>query len=160
MANTKICTKCKEEWFLEMFVEDETTEDGLRPLCKFCDPEYDRTEKPEGRPRLDRSEKTCSKFYNIVEATRLDLKYRYDSMKKRCRNPWSKDFARYGGRGIDCCFDTFEEFCDYVDFDLAVDPAGLHMHRIDNNDSYKRGNIEFLTPEEHAAAHARIRSQT
>lgn len=149
MANTKICIKCKEEWFLEMFVKDETAEDGLRPLCKFCDPVFNKTEKVED-PEI-------VKWYAEQgrKTPRAILYDRYKGIKRRCNDPKCPEFKFYGGRGIECHFETFEEFYDHVEFDLMIDPHGLQIHRMDNDGHYERGNIEFLTSDEHSIRHHR-----
>lgn len=50
-----------------------------------------------------------------------------------------------------------EEFIQYVVNELKVDPRGRACHRIDDSGHYEKGNIEFLTAQEHAAAHVKLR---
>ena len=94
---------------------------------------------------------TAREKYNAT--IRGVLQKRYHNIMRRCNDPRCKSYNRYGGRGIECRFNSFEAFVDYVDFTLMVDPRGLHIHRMDNDGHYERGNIEFLTPKEHRIRH-------
>lgn len=61
--------------------------------------------------------------------------------RQRCNNPNYKQFADYGGRGIEFRFDSFEEF--YAE--LGPRPPGLVVDRINNNGHYEKGNIQWAT---------------
>lgn len=59
----------------------------------------------------------------------------WNSMKNRCLNPKSKDYPRYGAKGISICqkwIDSFEEFYK----DMGKKPDGFSIERIDNNKGY------------------------
>ena len=78
---------------------------------------------------------------------------RCNHMKQRCDNPDNSKFKHYGGRGIECRFESNQEFVDYVINELKVDPRGLEIHRINNDGHYEKGNIEFLTDIDHKKKH-------
>jgi len=79
----------------------------------------------------------------------------YNSIMQRCNNSKHKKYEYYGGRGIRCLFKSGNEFADYVIDELKIDPRGLQIHRIDNDGHYERGNIVFVTREEHRKLHVK-----
>ncbi len=71
----------------------------------------------------------------------------YQCAKGRCQNPKVDGYARYGGRGIEMRFMTFEEF--FAEAGYAPTPQHT-INRIDNNGHYEKGNVEWATPKEQA----------
>jgi hypothetical protein len=70
-------------------------------------------------------------------------------MVQRCTNPRSKDYPRYGGRGITVC----DRWLDVELFFEDMGPRpGLEytLHRIDNDKGYFPGNVKWATAKEHA----------
>lgn len=67
----------------------------------------------------------------------------YQGAKHRCTNPNDPSYVRYGGRGIEFRFTSFQEFLE----ELGVKPSSIHsVNRIDNDGHYEAGNVEWATP--------------
>lgn len=71
-------------------------------------------------------------------------------MKKRCKNPSSEKYHRYGGRGISVC-------CEWHDFSVFMGWAlghgyaeNLTIDRIDNDGNYCPDNCRWITSSENS----------
>lgn len=66
----------------------------------------------------------------------------WKDMRKRCNNPSSEYFYRYGGRGIKVCsrWDKFENFLA----DMGPCPDGFTIERKDINKGYEPNNCKWI----------------
>ena len=132
----KLCSICNE--YLpatsEEFVVDKRNKSGLDSRCRVC------------RRAEQRS------VYS--ETSREYLRRLYNNIKQRCKNQRS-----YIAKGIECKFESVEDFTDYVIYVLQVSPRGLDCHRINDAGHYKRGNIEFITFARHRKIHIKLRKE-
>jgi hypothetical protein len=72
----------------------------------------------------------------------------WNSMKNRCLKPAHQNFKRYGGRGIEIRFSSFEEFLS----EIGPRPGpGYTVDRIDVNGHYEPGNVRWATAQEQQA---------
>lgn len=74
--------------------------------------------------------------------TKSRLYRTYAHIKERCRNPNCKEYKWYGARGIECKFNSYEEFRDFALANGYND--SLTCERIDVNGNYEPGNITFI----------------
>lgn len=71
----------------------------------------------------------------------------YMAAKTRCVNPNHPYWERYGGRGIEFRFDSFEEFLNVV----GRRPTLRHsIERINRDGHYEAGNVKWATSSEQA----------
>ena len=64
----------------------------------------------------------------------------WQDMNQRCSNPNSQRWDRYGGRGIECRFTSFEQFLA----EIGPRPSPRHsVDRIDNEGHYEPGNVRW-----------------
>lgn len=82
--------------------------------------------------------------------TRHPLRVTWKSMVARCHSETSKDFARYGARGIAVCERWRASFEAFV-ADMGPRPSALHsIDRIDNARGYEPSNCAWRTGREQA----------
>ncbi len=168
---------------MDEFHRDQSRKDRLARQCKECEARRLREYYKNNREKVLRRKK---EYYqnNRDECLRRNKKYQatekgresnrrgmkryyatlrgylghvFNDINQRCNNPKIHNYSRYGGRGIQNKFSSLDDFRDYVVNALLGDIRGLQIHRMDNNGHYEPGNIEFLTPTEHIAAHVKLR---
>lgn len=130
LAPTKACSKCKQELpaTTEYFSKQCTVKSGLRSQCKNC-------------TRVQ----NCEQQRECRSTVRGHLRNVFNHMLDRCSNLKTHNYHRYGGRGIKVCFQSFNEFYEYIVNVLQIDPRGFQIDRIDNDGNYEPGNIRFVT---------------
>lgn len=67
----------------------------------------------------------------------------WDSLKRRCYNPTTKYFDRYGGRGIQVCARWRDDYQAFLS-DMGRRPSPRHsLDRIDNDGDYELSNCRW-----------------
>lgn len=91
-----------------------------------------------------------SKKVNTKHGKRNSPEYSsWQAMVNICHAKTSKDFERYGGRGIKVCDPwrrSFESFYEHI----GPRPKGTTIDRIDPYRGYEPGNVRWATPKEQA----------
>ncbi len=94
------------------------------------------------------------KVYNVIHGQHTGGKTTpeinaFQSAKSRCTNPNDKSWERYGGRGIQFLFESFEQFFAELGSRPAdVDAEGKPLYsldRINNDGNYQPGNVRWAT---------------
>lgn len=74
----------------------------------------------------------------------------YNAMLYRCCSPASKDYPRYGGRGITVCDRWLAGFANFLE-DMGPRPAGTSLERKDVNAGYAPDNCIWAAPKVQAS---------
>ncbi len=84
--------------------------------------------------------------YYAARGKRLPEYRSWLAMRRRCYDPKTPSFPRYGGRGITVC----EEWrSDFLAFLSHIGPKPSLFHTVDRKDSaknYEPGNVQWSTP--------------
>jgi hypothetical protein len=65
-------------------------------------------------------------------------------MKNRCLNQSSKDYYKYGGRGITVCKRWRDSFLNFLE-DMGETPENMSLDRKDFNGNYEPSNCQWAT---------------
>lgn len=90
----------------------------------------------------------CLKREMLTKHGHLDTPtyHTWEGMKQRCANQRSKQYSRYGGRGIKIC-EQWMEFSNFL-ADMGERPEGMSLDRRENSKGYFKSNCRWSTPSE------------
>lgn len=127
------------KWFIHSIVENNGASRKL--LCKCeCGKELI---KPASILKLGKSLQCllCNVVKHGYEGSRTYTSWR--SMLRRCTNPKSDNYHRYGGRGITIC-ERWHKFDNFLE-DMGERPEGLELDRTNNEGNYEPSNCKWVT---------------
>ena len=124
-------------------------------IAWLCECECGNTIRTLGKSLLSGVTKSCGclrkispKLANTTHGmTNTPEYWAFINAKRRCQNPKSQAYARYGGRGIEFRFISFEEFLGEVGFRPSDDYS---LDRENNDGHYEKGNVKWSTYKEQA----------
>lgn len=71
------------------------------------------------------------------------------AMHRRCYNPSTQHYERWGGRGIKVC-ERWHHFDNFYDDMFSSYKDSLNLDRINNDGNYEPSNVRWATPKEQA----------
>lgn len=109
-------------------------------LCKYC------SQPTVGDSKMYCSERCMKRFHQDKWAKQPHAQENdiWRHMRYRCNNPHSKDYPRYGARGIRVC-ERWESFDNFL-ADMGPKPPGFAIERKDNSGNYEPGNCIWAPP--------------
>lgn len=84
-----------------------------------------------------------AKTLGIAPKHATRLANRYYALRRRCSDPADSCFLHYGGRGIECRFETTEDALRHFLTLPGWDIPEAEIDRIDNHGHYEPGNLRF-----------------
>lgn len=93
----------------------------------------------------------CGKGFQPTHGlTNTEIYNIWHGIKNRCLNPKSKDYHKYGQRGINICDEWKNDVTKFMQ-DMGPRPGPEYsVHRIDNEGNYEPGNCKWATTQEQA----------
>jgi hypothetical protein len=84
----------------------------------------------------------------VDDEARRRLLGRYSAARTRCECPTAKQYANYGGRGIQMFPEWMDDRAAFLRYVITLegwDNPTLEMDRIDNDKGYEPDNLRFIT---------------
>ena len=124
-----MCTKCGNE----VLVQKSSISRRPLSMCKECS------------FKKIRHEAQLKSWGKIPDKFDMYLRRKWMSVKLRCEDPTSRNWNRYGGRGIKLS-DEFQDPRVFVEYIRSLPNASrdLQLDRINNSRGYERGNLRWV----------------
>jgi len=111
-------------------------------ICKLCGRSYPKSASPL-RGHTGRVCPGCLPAWSAARRARAAAYTAWYNMQLRCHDSTTRDFQRYGGRGITVCARWCASFDNFL-ADVGPRPAvGYSIDRIDVNGNYEPGNVRW-----------------
>ena len=106
----------------------------------------------ETKDKIRQSLKGKGSFYRHG-MSKSDFYHVWEAAKRRCNNPHDPRYKDYGGRGIKCLWNKFEEFYSemypsYLIHFKVNGQSNTTLDRIDNSGNYCKENCKWSTRKE------------
>ena len=114
-------------------------------ICPSCGKEF-RTAVPRVKNKTTTQCESCGNTKHSLSNTKAYKQW--ESMIYRCNNPKSKQYPRYGGRGITVYEEWQNDILSYYEYIKTLPnygKEGWSLDRINNNGNYEPGNIRWAS---------------
>lgn len=121
-------------------------------ICKICNKKIDPIKKKHKNHKYIFCSKKCHAKSQFTKHGESKTKFygRWRGIFRRCNDNKFKCYHNYGGRGIKCLWNTFEEFKkdmydSYIKHCEKFGENNTQIDRINNDDNYYKENCKWAT---------------
>lgn len=124
--------------------------------CQQCGKTFKRESRFENYKEIKHCSFACNgKASRKHGMSKHPLYKKFSNIQRRCESPQSKDYKRYGARGIKCLWKDFESFYadmgeSYFNHVSQNGQKNTQIDRIDNDGHYCKKNCHWVTPRQNA----------
>lgn len=125
-------------------------------ICQQCKKKFKRDDRFEKQHEIKHCSYACNgKASEKHGMSKHSLYKKFANIKRRCSVKESRDYHRYGGRGIKCLWNDFNSFYNdmgesYFQHVEKYNQKNTQIDRIDNDGHYSKSNCRWVTPKENS----------